>query len=390
MNILARMAAAAAVISFALLPVIADSAQASPGHEAPAPAAITWSVSPAAAKGKDDRVAFAYSVNPGVEITDYVAVSNLGAKPTTFNVYATDATNDYRTGAFSLLPSAQKPVDLGSWIKLPVSKILVAPGTQARIPVTILVPSDASPGDHTAGIIASIVKTTKGAHGSTIRLEERVGARVYLHVIGKEVAQATTTGLTSSFSPSFNPFGAGQASVNYAVKNTGNVRVDVTQRLTIAGPFGIVLGHLTGPRIRNILPGESVQEKFADGGVPPLLLLWSTVKLTTAAPTDTIAAGTTRNASGAPAAPVAAPKPAETSNNSVTGAIPWTLLVLILVVAAGIWLLVRYVGASRDRVYLAIDAAAGRAREKTLAETGQDDESTERRLDDARTKEPVA
>ncbi|HEY5230858.1 MAG TPA: DUF916 domain-containing protein, partial [Galbitalea sp.] len=336
------------------------------------------------AAGDNSRSAFAYAVKPGVEIQDYVGVSNQGTKSTTFNTYAADAINDFKTGAFSLDAAGTKPTDLGSWIHLPEKTITIAPGKEARIPVTILVPSDATPGDHTAGIIASIIRKSTTANGKKIRVEERVAARVYLHVAGAVSAHVLASGLTSGFSPSLNPFAGGSSTVNYSVRNSGNLRVDVAQKITISGPFGIVLGHINGPSIRNILPGQAVQEQLRLTGIAPLLLVWSSVALTTAAPTDTIVTGTVLTDTGAVAAPIARPKYPTFSSSSLTGAVPWTLLLLLIVVGLGIWILARYLAASRDRVFLAIDAAAEEARAQALEQQKDSSKS------EARTEEPVA
>jgi hypothetical protein len=345
---------------------------------------VTWGVRPTSASGDNSRAAFAYSTKPGVEIQDYVGISNQGTESTTFNTYATNAIDDPKTGAFSLYGASQSPTDLGSWIKLPEKTITIAPGKEARIPVDILVPSDATPGDHTAGIVASIVRKSTSAQGKQIRVEERVAARVYLHIAGLVAARVAATGITSGFNPSLNPFGTGTSTINYAVKNTGNLRVDVHQKVTITGPFGIKLGTIQGPSIANVLPGQSVQEQLHQDGVAPLLFVTSTVSLTTSAPTDTIVAGTVLTDSGAVAARIAKPSYPASSNSALSGAVPWTLLVLVLIVAFGIWILVRFLGASRDRVFLAIDAAAAEAREKALAEQNSN------AAEETRTKEPVA
>jgi hypothetical protein len=379
MKALTRALGASLVLAFALVPLIAAPAQA-----ADSTAPVTWGVRPTSASGDNSRAAFAYSVNPGVEIQDYVGISNQGTESTTFNTYATDGIDDPATGAFSLLAANKTPTDLGKWISLPEKTITIAPGKEARIPVTILVPSDATPGDHTAGIAASIVRNSTSATGKQIRVEERVAARVYLHVAGPVAARVSASGLTSSFSPSLNPFVGGASTVNYSVKNTGNLRVDVLQKVTITGPFGIVLGHTAGPRILNVLPGQSVQEQLHTAGVAPLLLLWSSVSLTTEAPTDTIAAGTVLTDQGTIAAPTDKPKYLAFSSDVLAGAVPWTLLALLVVLGIGIWILSRYVGASRDRVFLAIDQAAAEARDRVLAEQNT------KKTAETRTKEPVA
>ena len=379
MKLSTRVITATIATAFAFLPLVV-----APAEAADSPIVVTWGVRPSSAAGDNSRSAFAYSVKPGVEIQDYVAISNAGTQTTTFNTYATGAIDDPKTGAFSLLSGAQARTDLGSWIRLPEQTITIQPGKEARIPVTILIPSDATPGDHTAGIIASIYRASTAINGKHIRVEERVAARVYVHVDGAVAARVAVSGLTSGFAPSLNPFGGGTENVSYAVTNTGNLRVDVQQKITITGPFGIVLGHIQGPVVRNILPGQAVQQQLHADGIPPLLLVWASVSLTTSAPTDTVVAGKILTDAGTVAAPIAKPKYPSFSSDTLTGAVPWALLILLLIVALGIWILVRYLAVSRDRVFLAIDAAAEDARRDALAEHAKTAKN------DMREKEPVA
>jgi len=48
-------------------------------------------------------------------------------------------------------------------------------------------------------------------------------------------------------------------------------------------------------------------------------------------------------------------------------AVSWTLLVLVLVVLGGVYLLWRYIGGTRERLYLAIDEAAEAARQESAS-----------------------
>ena len=327
-----------------------------------------WSVQAANSSGPDGRESFAYAVNPGTQINDYVAVSNQGTTAQTFTLYGTDAVNEYATGAFSLLPSSTPPKDSGSWVKLSQPTVTLQPGIQARIPFTMLVPSDATPGDHTAGIVASVTQKSMDKKGKTIVLEERVGARIYLDVSGALAPQVAAVGLVSGFTSPWNPFGGGSSGLDYAVTNVGNSRVDVTQTVSIRGLFGIPLATFDAGRLRNVLPGQSVHTKLDRTGIAPLLVLWSTVTLTPVAPTDRVAESSLRKADGSPAAPRPASKYVAVFAETLTGAIPWTLLLVLLALGGGVFLLLRYIAFTRERLYEAIDAASATAREKALDE----------------------
>ena len=71
------------------------------------------------------------------------------------------------------------------------------------------------------------------------------------------------------------------------------------------------------------------------------------------------------------------------SEETLTGAISWILLILAIVIGVLIWLGVRYVSVTRDRMYDAIDEATEQARLEALRES-------ETESDDARDKATVS
>lgn len=361
---------------------------------------VTWSVQPANTVN-GTRTQFEYSTDPGTQVVDYIVVSNLGETAAEFAIYATDATNDVDTGAFGLLPSNESPTDLGAWITMDVDSITLQPGQESTIPFNLLIPSDATPGDHVAGIVASIT-TTAESEGTTVNLEQRVGARMYLRVAGEVVSGAEISGITSSFTPELNPFAFGRMSVDYAVRNTGNVRMDVNQEVRITGPFGIPLAEVTPEPLADLLPRQTVNVSTEIPQIAALFLAFSTITVEPG-PLGSAGAADDEGAEGAPAPeptgttgsetvaddtePTAgAPEPGPTEapvidasnlddtvdfvaveSSSTAFAISWTLLALIVVITSVVLLAVRYVSNTREQMYAAIDEAAAAARDEALA-----------------------
>ena len=354
---------------------------------AAAGADITWSIAPSpTAKGA--RSLFDYAVGPGTQIVDSVDVTNSSAVPAEFLIYATDAINEQATGAFSLLKRDVKPTDLGSWVTTKSDRVTIQPKTKATIPFNLLIPSDATPGDHVAGIVASVLSTGT-SKGSTVTLEQRVGTRMYLTVSGERVPGVSVAGVTSGFSASLNPFAPGDMTVGYDVRNSGNTRLDVTNTVSIAGPFGIPLGTFAPKPLTNLLPRQTVHYEAKVPGVIALLLAWSTV---TVSPGEVGTAGkkpgsqmqspsATPSASAAAkssAVPSAASTPAAASNAAKAGgytpvsstvmaaAISWSAIASFVLVFAAAFLIWRYVTGTRERFYQAIDEAFVSAREDAL------------------------
>jgi hypothetical protein len=381
---LALLAPATAASAFTvpprLLPVVA-------GADGP----VTWSVEPMPTS-EGGRRFFDYAVDPGTQVQDAFLITNGGDTEAEFTIYATDAFNDPATGNFSLLDQQTAPTDLGAWITPANDKLTIGPGLQATVPFDLLIPSDATPGDHSAGIVASVL-TEATQDGSTVLLEQRVGVRMYLTVSGEPSASVEVEDLTSSFIPSLNPFAPGELVIDYEVRNTGNKRVDVNQRLRATGIFGIPIGEDDPPAIGNLLPRQTVHVQVRLSGVAALLFALSNVTL------EPGAVGSAQPTDGATStAPTATPTPTETPTPEATAdaggpidpdqteidyetvsaevgtpAITWTLLALLVLVIAAIYLGWRYVTGTRERMYAAIDEAAAAAREDERANRGDAD-----------------
>ena len=377
---------AAVVLSLALATVGLGAAAALDGPVKTAEGDITWSVQPANTVN-GTRTQFEYSTDPGTQVVDYVVVANRGETAAEFAIYATDATNDVDTGAFGLLPSDVEPTDIGSWITMDVDSVTLQPGQESTIPFNLLIPSDATPGDHVAGIIASIT-TTADNDGTTVNLEQRVGARMYLRVSGDVVASTEITGVTTSFTPELNPFAFGRLTLDYSIRNTGNVRMDVSQEVQITGPFGIPLAEITPQPLVDLLPRQTVGVSADVPQIAALILAFSTITVVpgplgsaaaAAADGDTdepvASASPEPTASPVSADPTAAP-PIDASNlddrvdflpvteGATTLAVSWTLLLLIVIIAGVVLLAARYVSNTREQMYAAIDDAAAAAREE--------------------------
>lgn len=364
---------AAVAVATALAPAVTAAADTTPT----VPGAPAWSVQASGATGSDGRASFAYGVKPGTEIDDYVSVTNVGGAVQTFNIYGTDGITQYDTGLFGLLTAAQKAKDVGSWITPKVTQLTVQPGQTAIVPVVILVPSDASPGDHTGGIVASVTTAAPGTKGQPgVGIDQRVAARVYLRVSGQPVGGAAATGVVVAFSPSLNPFGTGDATVDYDIKNTGNVREDATSQLTLSGPFGVILGSAKAKTVDNLLPGESTHVHQKISGVFPLALLFANLSLTPSAPTDLIGQSKLRDEAGNPLPPLKEPSFVTVRASAFTGAVSWTLLLLLVIVAAAVFLVARYVRTTRERMFEAIDAATEQARREAIAEAETREKAT--------------
>lgn len=250
----APVLAAALVLSplpaAALSPTTSAAAPTAAPSPDPNPANVTWSVRPGDADGPDGRSWIEWEADPGAERTEHLVVSNFGDSEVEFRLTAADGYFT-DTGRFSMLSSDRVSTEAGTWITLPDAVVVPAGGSEV-VPFTITVPSDAGPGDHPAGVAASILSVGSGAVG----VESRIGFRVMTRVTG-ELRAEITAGVSGGFTGSVNPFEPGRLEVAYDITNTGNTRLRTQPAVTVAGPFGLDATEHLGEEIVDIAPGET-------------------------------------------------------------------------------------------------------------------------------------
>ncbi|WP_233514078.1 WxL protein peptidoglycan domain-containing protein, partial [Micromonospora craterilacus] len=235
---------------------------------------VTWSVQPADQKGPDGRRWIEATLDPGQVITEHVAVRNFSDSPVVFALKAADG---YLTdkGRFNMLPSNEKSVDGGTWIDVQ-AKVTVGAKQTKVVPFTITAPDDATPGDHPAGIAATVTST-----GGTVAVESRVGFRVMLRASGTVTAAVAISDLTANYHPSWNPFSAGRITLSYTATNDGNVAVTGTGHTTVTELFGL-LERNTPAEVEELLPGGSRNVDARVTGIWGLGPLRTTIDVTPA------------------------------------------------------------------------------------------------------------
>ncbi|MEU0934930.1 WxL protein peptidoglycan domain-containing protein [Embleya sp. NPDC005971] len=260
-----RVLTALAAAGAGLVLSCATPAGAADSPPAAAPAAGTWSVQPSTEHGPDERPFFRYALAPGARRLDYVAVTNSGDTPLTVDLYAQDAFTT-AAGGFDLLAAGRPPADVGSWIRLKQTRVTVPARSRSDVPFELSVPDNASPGDHSGGVVASVAAPGRDAAGNQVLLDRRVGTRVYLRVDGPLRPALGTGGLSTRVHTAPDPFGGG-LTVTYTVRNTGNIRLGARPELTVRGPWGLTTEHRRLDPLPELLPGASLTRTVRVDGV---------------------------------------------------------------------------------------------------------------------------
>ncbi len=273
------LAAAAALMAFGVPPSALAAPRSVqqdpiPSESAPPEGEVvhSWALAPASESGDPaqagSRSFFSYELEPGAVIEDAVTLFNLGNAPLTFSLYGTDAFNN-EAGGFELLPAAEQPEGVGTWIETSAKLVTVPAKAQLHIPITIRVPAGARPGDHAGAVLAASDVTGTDPDGRPVTLDRRTGPRVYIRVAGDLTPELSVEGIDTSYDPALNPLG-GSATVRYRIHNTGNVRLSGRHRVTVAGPLGVGRTRSAGMDVPELLPGESIELETTLDGVPGL------------------------------------------------------------------------------------------------------------------------
>ena len=91
----------------------------------------------------------------------------------------------------------------------------VPAGAMVVVPFSITVPELAEPGDHAAGITASVLSVQSSEDGTSVGVESRVGFRVTTRVTGELAPKAAIEALTGDYALSWNPFRPGEMAVTF-------------------------------------------------------------------------------------------------------------------------------------------------------------------------------
>jgi hypothetical protein len=295
---------------------------------------ISWSEIPASASAPDTRTTYSYaSVQPGTTITDHVAVLNRSSQSAAFTIYGTDATGTTAANTLLLMPGTQTPFDIGSWVGVAgqAGKLsVIIPADKGVIETfRISVPRNARPGDHSGALFAAVTFSTRVKNGTVVSEEHRIGIPMYLRVAGPLTAGLRVEAVSVGARGTISPLGSSVTSVTYTVHNTGNIRLAGSALVSVSGLFGASVSTGAKP-LPTVLPGDSVRITVAPGSLYPFGPITAHVRVAPGAPAGGI--------------PLAAPLAYVTGSASLF-AVPWALLVVIILIAGlivGLWQVLRW------------------------------------------------
>ncbi len=240
--------------------------------------------------GSSRRTAFYLDARPEQVLEDSVRVFNQTERTLEFELHAADAYNTPRDGSFALKEVVDEQVDVGSWIDLEVTSISVPPESAVDVPFTITVPENASPGDHTGGIVALDPQISRVAgEGGSFGVRRAVGVRLYLRVEGPTIPGLRVSDVAVTAPRSATPTEG--TDVAFTIANTGNLQLNPDVELRATGLFGRQLATPTPLPALDLVPGAETILSTDVGGYWPLDLVTLEVVADAGSGTSSVARG---------------------------------------------------------------------------------------------------
>lgn len=194
---------------------------------------------------------FIHTLDLGTVKNEGVIVLNNTAERKTLMLYTADSTPS-TGGGFACKQFSEPKDDVGAWIRLKKTEVILNPGVNEIVPFTISVPKTASVGEHNGCVLIQEKKPSAIGQGG-VSLSIRTGLRVVVTIPGEisrnlEIAGFTVTPKNSDF-------------ILYPqVKNTGNVSIDADVQVATKYFFGLTLAQSGGKY--PILRGETANWNF--------------------------------------------------------------------------------------------------------------------------------
>lgn len=279
------------------------------GSAAPAPG--PWSFTPTSPQSGPGRNWFILDMQPGQVLRDSVAIANTTEEPISFAIYTADAYNAANGGTFAIKTATDPKKGAASWMTLATDAYTVQPGRKVVVPFEIAVPEGAESGDHVAAIAAMNINPegTTQSGGVSLDIKRVVGIRVYIRVAGPVSPELEVDRLkVTTDAPPLGIGGDPSGTLSYRLTNTGNTTLSPTAVAKISGGLGGPDVTRKAPKVRQLLPGNSIVVRDTWKGLPVMGPV--TVKVTAASPADDVRA----------------------TASTTTWIVPWPLLVLLAVV----------------------------------------------------------
>jgi hypothetical protein len=194
---------------------------------------------------------FRYHLAVGQDREDSLTVANDSGQIKSLSLYPVDA-DATEDGQLAMRNQTEPQRDVGRWIELASSHITLQPAERETVPFRIVIPRDASVGDHIGGIViqedqARSETTAQGVH---LQILSRLAVRVYETIPGASILQLKVDG--------YHLNAARRLVTHLTLANNGNTTIAPSGQISFNDLLGRPREQLTLPPVV-LLPHHRVR-----------------------------------------------------------------------------------------------------------------------------------
>lgn len=184
-------------------------------------------------------------VAPGETIVQEISVTNRISDNRTFRLEIEDIVGSADgSSAVSLTGASRGPYSVRDYISFPEDEFTLALGERARIPVTITVPPNTSPGGYYGSVLVSTVRSpgSTSEMAPTSPIVARVGSLFFIRVTGEADVNAEVLEIDTLDDKLW--YEEGPVEFGILAENKGTVHVNPYGELSITNLFGEEVGYV--------------------------------------------------------------------------------------------------------------------------------------------------
>lgn len=173
------------------------------------------------------------AVDPGTVITEELVITNLNDEEKEYYLYVRNI-RGVESGGVPIFADEGEITgfEISDWIELEKDRIIIPPNEEVTIPVSIVVPENATPGSHFGGIFVSVEAPRVREMGAGVGYE--VASIVSIRIQGDVIDDARIR----SFSSDKLFYGEKDVSFVAKIENQGNILIRPYGPITITSMFG--------------------------------------------------------------------------------------------------------------------------------------------------------
>lgn len=172
--------------------------------------------------------------NPGSVLTEEVVITNVSSEDKEYYIYKRDIVGVEEGGVpvFAEEGAEKTGYEMAEWISFQAEPVRVAAGDSVTLPITITIPSEATPGSHFGGVFISVEPPKLRQTGAGVGYE--VATIISIRISGDVIDDARVR----SFSTDKLFYSTKHVSFNAKIENQGNILIRPRGPLEIRSMLG--------------------------------------------------------------------------------------------------------------------------------------------------------